>query len=102
MPWPRSRENGDTAQGDIAAHEFHYSALHDLAPGGRFAFKVLRGSGIDGQHDGYVYKNLLACYTHQRDTQRHRWVSRFIAFVRDHMARQPDASRSTTTQESTA
>jgi cobyrinic acid a,c-diamide synthase len=102
MPWPRSRDNGDATPAEIAAHEFHYSALHDLAPGGRFAFNVLRGSGIDGQRDGYVYKNLLACYTHQRDTRRHRWVHRFVAFVRDYKTRQSDTSRSTTTQESTA
>ena len=79
MPWPA--KPGSVSE--VAAHEFHYSALTGLDAGARFAFKVLRGTGIDGQHDGYVYKNLLACYTHQRDTQRHRWAERFIAFVND-------------------
>jgi len=79
MPWPTS----PGTVSEVAAHEFHYSALTGLDAGARFAFKVLRGTGIDGQHDGYVYKNLLACYTHQRDTQRHRWAERFIAFVND-------------------
>ncbi|MBI5462455.1 MAG: cobyrinate a,c-diamide synthase [Gammaproteobacteria bacterium] len=78
MPWPATADNG----AEVAAHEFHYSGLTALAPSARFAFRVLRGTGIDGQHDGYVYKNLLACYTHQRDTQRHRWAQRFVAFVR--------------------
>lgn len=87
MPWPAtpattSGTRAPANHAEVAAHEFHYSGLTGLAPGARFAFKVLRGTGIDGQHDGYVYKNLLACYTHRRDTQRHRWVERFVAFVR--------------------
>jgi len=47
-----------------------------------FAYEVLRGTGIDGQHDGLVYKNLLACYAHLRDTSYNHWASRFIEFVR--------------------
>ncbi|MDV3239880.1 MAG: cobyrinate a,c-diamide synthase [Gammaproteobacteria bacterium] len=82
MPWPAGPTSGEV----IAAHEFHYSGLTNLAPGARFAFRVLRGTGIDGQHDGFVYKNLLACYTHQRDTRRHRWAERFVAHVRTHRA----------------
>jgi cobyrinic acid a,c-diamide synthase len=84
MPWPAA---GTATSTEIGAHEFHYSGLSELAPGARFAYKVLRGTGIDGQHDGFIHKNLLACYTHQRDTRRHRWVARFIAFVREHKAR---------------
>ncbi|MBU1190195.1 MAG: hydrogenobyrinic acid a,c-diamide synthase (glutamine-hydrolyzing) [Gammaproteobacteria bacterium] len=80
MPWP---DSADTDK-QVAAHEFHYSGLTNLDPQARFAFKVLRGAGIDGQHDGFVYKNLLACYTHQRDTRHHRWAARFVAFVRQH------------------
>lgn len=100
MPWPRRADSEGVEPDEIAAHEFHYSALYDLAPGGRFAFTVLRGSGIDGAHDGYVYKNLLACYTHQRDTRRHRWVERFIAFVRDQKSRSVAASRLSSLQDS--
>lgn len=95
MPWPTLETTGETAgktagpaasTKTIAAHEFHYSALHNLDPNARFAYKVLRGVGIDGQHDGFIHKNLLACYTHQRDTRQHRWAQRFIAFVRHHKA----------------
>ncbi len=77
MPW---QANGDNSA-DIAAHEFHYSALENLDPPRAYAFEVLRGAGIDGHHDGYVYKNLLACYTHQRTTRRNRWTERFLRFV---------------------
>ena len=41
-----------------------------------------RGSGIDGEHDGYIHKNMLACYTHQRNTRNNNWVERFVDFVR--------------------
>ena len=78
--WPRARTQ------PIAAHEFHYSRFINLPKNARFAFQVLRGTGIDGAHDGYVDKNLLACYTHQRNTRNNNWVERFVAFVRDHKA----------------
>jgi cobyrinic acid a,c-diamide synthase len=47
-----------------------------------YAFKVTRGAGIDGQHDGIVYKNLLACYAHLRNTEQSPWVKNFVNFVR--------------------
>ena len=79
-PWPT--ENRTDAE--IGAHEFHYSALENLpTDDGDFAYEVLRGSGIDGHNDGYLYKNLLACYTHQRTTRSNRWTERFLQFVAD-------------------
>jgi cobyrinic acid a,c-diamide synthase len=66
----------------IAAHEFHYSRFINLPKNARFAFEVLRGTGIDGKHDGFVHKNTLACYTHQRNTRNNNWVVRFVEFVR--------------------
>jgi cobyrinic acid a,c-diamide synthase len=66
----------------IAAHEFHYSRFINLPKNARFAYRVLRGTGIDGQHDGYIRNNMLACYTHQRNTGNNNWVVRFVEFVR--------------------
>jgi len=74
--WPST--HGQT----IAAHEFHYSRFINLPKNARFAFQVLRGTGIDGQHDGYIRNNMLACYTHQRNTSNNNWVVRFVEFVR--------------------
>jgi len=79
LPWPHAAETG----AEIAAHEFHYSALENLQAPEAYAFEVLRGSGIDGRHDGYVYKNLLACYSHQRTTSTNRWTEHFLNFVAD-------------------
>lgn len=81
------RETGDSIWPQsighpIAAHEFHYSRFINVPKNARFAFQVLRGSGIDGEHDGYIHKNMLACYTHQRNTRNNNWVERFVDFVR--------------------
>jgi cobyrinic acid a,c-diamide synthase len=76
-PWP-SLEDGPA---EIAAHEFHYSRLENVAPGQRYAYHVLRGHGIDGSRDGLVHKNLLASYTHLRDAGGNHWTRRFVAHV---------------------
>ena len=47
-----------------------------------YAFEVLRGAGIDGRHDGLVYKNMLASYTHMRAAGDNDWPRRFAAHVR--------------------
>lgn len=78
FPWAKC----STETGEIAAHEFHYSALENLGDEVTFAYEVLRGTGIDGKNDGIIYKNLLANYTHMRDTSRHHWVQRFVSHVR--------------------
>ncbi len=75
--WPRN----DDAPREIAAHEFHYSALENLDAPECWEYRVLRGTGIDGEHDGYRRGNLLACYTHQRSTSKNRWTERFLHFI---------------------
>ena len=67
----------------IAAHEFHYSKLDNLKQKGKFAFRVVRGTGITGRDDGWVYKNLLASYAHMRDTKRYHWAKRFVDFIKE-------------------
>ena len=76
-PWPSTGPPGE-----FAAHEFHYSSLENMTESLTFAYEVLRGTGIDGRHDGIVIHNLLACYSHMRDTQQHHWARRFVDFVR--------------------
>ena len=68
-----------TAGGDVLAHEFHYSSLDRLPNGQRFAYRVARGHGIDGAHDGLLHRNLLASYGHLRGAG---WAARFVDFVR--------------------
>ena len=75
-PW---RINKDS---EIAGHEFHYSKLHNTPPDTAFAYQVNRGFGVNSENDGIAYKNLLACYTHQRNTQQNQWISSFLEFVK--------------------
>jgi cobyrinic acid a,c-diamide synthase len=44
-------------------HEFHYSRL-DTSQDARFALRLSRGKGIDGENDGLISHNVLGCYTH--------------------------------------
>lgn len=87
MPWDQDKlDNFDDCRNDeiINAHEFHYSSIDDVTEmeaKGDFAYKVHRGFGITGKHDGWVYKNLLANYSHMRDTESFHWANRFIAFI---------------------
>ncbi len=78
-PWPCL---GEPANGEIPAHEFHYSSLENFEGKPVFAYDVLRGTGIDGRHDGLVVNNLLASYVHLRNVAGNPWAARFTAFVR--------------------
>jgi cobyrinic acid a,c-diamide synthase len=76
-PWPAAGPRGE-----FAAHEFHYSSLENISAPLDFAYEVLRGTGIDGHNDGIIINNLLACYSHMRDTAQHHWAQRFVDFIR--------------------
>ena len=79
-PWPQQTLPDPAPL--IAAHEFHYSRLENIGFVPRFAYEVHRGFGLDGKHDGIVYKNLLASYAHMRTVNNNDWAGRFAAFVR--------------------
>lgn len=77
-PWHRP---GDPDEMTICAHEFHYSSLENLASDTRFAYQVARGHGVDGKHDGIIYKNVFASYAHLRSLKAYNWAERFIEWV---------------------
>jgi cobyrinic acid a,c-diamide synthase len=81
FPWPKSTDNSPL----IYAHEFHYSSLVELSADIKFGYKVTRGAGIDGENDGIVMHNLFASYSHLKDVEQNRWVSRFLNFVKIQM-----------------
>jgi len=64
----------------VRAHEFHHSRLHwlDTSPP-RFAWRVKRGFGIDGDNDGVVWYNVLAGYAHLRSLATWSWVAAWCA-----------------------
>ncbi len=71
------------AGASVQAHEFHYSSLENVDPGVRYAYRVVRGHGIDGERDGLVHRNLLAAYAHQRSVGGNDWAGRFVRYVRE-------------------
>ena len=79
-PWLCS----DQGSASVRAHEFHYSSLEGLPDDSIFAYRVERGTGIQRKQDGLVYRNLLASYSHQRNTLSNPWVKRFLGFVQSH------------------
>jgi cobyrinic acid a,c-diamide synthase len=82
-PWPLPADGGGDGDGaSFHAHEFHYSRLTGLPDGLTYAYRVERGHGIDGRHDGLVLHNLLASYAHLRDVASNHWTRRFVAHVR--------------------
>ncbi|MGH1536496.1 MAG: cobyrinate a,c-diamide synthase [Gammaproteobacteria bacterium] len=79
-PWNTSANSKTDIE--IPGHEFHYSKLNKLPQNPYFAYNVNRGFGINGQNDGVIYKNLLACYAHQRNTQKNQWILNFLEFIK--------------------
>ena len=76
------------ANGPVHAHEFHHSTLENMAgTDWRFAWRVRRGRGIDGERDGIVIGGLLASYSHLRDVEGCRWAQRFVSYVRGRKGR---------------
>jgi len=68
----------------IKAHEFHYSSLINCEESLKYAYRIDRGHGIDGSNDGIIIHNLLASYSHLRNTDACPWVDQFVNFVSSH------------------
>ena len=80
FPWPQL---GGHARGrEVRAHEFHHSVVVAPDPDWVYGYRVLRGQGIDGRHDGIVQDNLLANYAHLRAVGGGAWTERFLAHIR--------------------
>jgi cobyrinic acid a,c-diamide synthase len=81
---PTVAGKGLAAENVIHAHEFHHSHLENLPDGLSYAYDVLRGHGIDGRHDGFIHKNLIAAYCHRRGSGANGWIGPFLNTVRQH------------------
>lgn len=64
----------------VVSHEFHHSSIRFNKPTG-FVYAVERGYGIDGHHDGVIYRNAYAGYSHFRHTRATPWVDWFLARI---------------------
>jgi len=66
----------------IKGHEFHHSRVVNLEKEAvNFAYRVVRGWGIDGEYDGLLYRNILAGYTHLFAPAHPEWAERLVTWV---------------------
>ncbi|MDO9283371.1 MAG: cobyrinate a,c-diamide synthase [Aquabacterium sp.] len=92
MPWGPQPAGGQgvgagVQGGSVRGHEFHHSSLENLDPTLAFAYRVERGHGIDGVHDGVLVHNVVASYAHLRSAAGSDWAPRFAEFVRREASR---------------
>ena len=69
---------------NINAHEFHHADLiFRKNKKNKYAYDINRGYGINGKSDGFIYKNLLANFSHLRHTKKYPWIKYFINFIKE-------------------
>lgn len=51
-------------KGRVKGHEFHFSKILNLPKDYSFAYRLVKGIGIDGAKDGILTYNILASYMH--------------------------------------
>ncbi|MBF0340181.1 MAG: cobyrinate a,c-diamide synthase [Magnetococcales bacterium] len=66
----------------VTCHEFHHSRVIRVGEGVGYAFRVLRGYGVDGVRDGLLYRNMLACYAHVHAQGAPGWAEFLADFWR--------------------
>ncbi len=72
---------GETLRG----HEFHYTYMLSRPPEGlEFAFRMHRGYGFDGSHDGLRVGNVLASYTHLHALGAVGWAQALVEAARSY------------------
>ena len=69
-----------TVGASFRGHEFHYTRLTSrVGDDVRFAFRVHRGHGFDGERDGLCHGNVLASYTHMHALGTASWAPALVA-----------------------
>ncbi|MGB7510471.1 MAG: cobyrinic acid a,c-diamide synthase, partial [Pelodictyon phaeoclathratiforme] len=65
----------------IRAHEFHYARPVMPPAGCSYQFDVTRGSGITGESDGVLYRNLFASFAHLHVIGNPEWAETFLSLA---------------------
>ena len=63
---------------NIRGHEFHYSAPIDIPDSVKTCMDVRTGFGIGNNRDGFLYNNVLACYTHIHSDGVGQWAASLV------------------------
>lgn len=71
-------------KGIIKGHEFHYTEIYDIARDAKFAYRMLRGTGMDGSYDGIVEKKALAAFTHLHFASDIRIVENIVKNLKEY------------------
>jgi cobyrinic acid a,c-diamide synthase len=73
---------------EFRGHEFHYSYVIDCPNGkSNMVFSMERGAGIKDCKDGFVYKNVLATYTHIHALGTPGWAESLVNCAREYKKR---------------
>ena len=68
----------------LTGHEFHYSYITGLdEAAATYAFRVLRGHGMDGRRDGISVFNALGTYAHVHALGEPLWVDGILKRARE-------------------
>jgi cobyrinic acid a,c-diamide synthase len=77
----------------MRGHEFHYCRIHTLREEDVLtAYRVLRGTGMNGKRDGMVRKNILAGFTHLPALGTPHWAEALIDTARQYRKARQDHS----------
>lgn len=69
-------------QSRLTGHEFHYSRCVDTSGIDSFVFQIELGQGMAKGHDGVLFRNCLAGYTHMHALGNPLWAGNFVAAAR--------------------
>ena len=71
----------------LSGHEFHYSYVTGVDdPAATYAFRVLRGHGMDGSRDGICIYNALGTYLHVHALGEPLWIEGILKSAREFRA----------------
>lgn len=69
----------------VKGHEFSHIRMVNMDLNKmEFAYRVHRGRGIDGVHDGLIYKNVFASYNHLHALGSKEWAPRLVALAQQY------------------
>ncbi len=78
----------------LKGHEFHYSRLLAQDTGeGHLAFRVKRGTGVDGKSDGLCVKNVLAGFSHLHALGTPQWAQGLVDRARKYRDSRQDSKK---------
>jgi cobyrinic acid a,c-diamide synthase len=73
----------------LTGHEFHYSYVTGVDdPAASYAFRILRGHGMDGSHDGICIYNALGTYVHVHALGEPLWIQGILNRAREYRSMQ--------------